>query len=128
MPGDLRERRDRLLGEELLEVAALRRDRHRLVDVHDTREGHQIRHARVRRIEHAQLVELPVVHVVGEEHADVLEARTPVGEPVFDHPLPERLGDDRPAVVDADLVAEPRPIVVRGLRRDAVDHRVGERA
>ena len=128
MPGDLRERRDRLGREEPLEVATHCRDRHRLVDVHDALESHQIGHARVRRVQHPQLVELPVVHVVGEENADVLEARTPVGELVFDHPLPERLGDDRPAVVDADLVAKPRAIVVRGLRSDAVDHRVGERA
>ena len=45
------------------------------------------------------------MHAVGEEDADVLEARPACGEGVFDDPLAERLGDDRPAVVDADLVA-----------------------
>ena len=56
------------------------------------------------RVQHPQLVELPVVHAVREERADVLPSRSTSGEAVLDHPLPERLADDRPFVVYADLV------------------------
>ena len=79
-------------------------------------------------VEHPQLVELPVVHAVGEKHADVFPLRPPGGEVVLDDPLAEGLGDDRPGDRRSRLlVDEPRPIGVGGLRRDAVDHRVRER-
>jgi hypothetical protein len=65
---------------------------------------------------------------IGEHGADVLPRRPPGGEVVLQHPLAEGFGDDGPAVVDPDVVAQPRAVGVVGDRRDAVDHRVGERA
>jgi hypothetical protein len=102
---DRGECRDCLRREELLEVAADEGDRDRLVDVDDTGERRQVGNARVARVQHAELVELPVVHAVGEEGARLLPPWSSGGEPVFDHPLAERFADDRPAVVDADLCA-----------------------
>ena len=128
MPGDLGERRDRLRREESLEVLPHGGNGDRLVDVDDALDRHQIRHARMRRVQHSQLVELPVVHAVGEEGADVLEPGSAGRERVFDHPLPERLRDHRPPVVEPDLLAQPGAIGVGRLRRDAIDHRVGEGA
>ena len=67
-----------------------------------------------RRVQHAQLVELPVVHAVGEEHADVLEVRPPGGESVFDHPLAEGLGDDgQPSSIPTSSRSQARSVVGR---------------
>ena len=46
---------------------------------------------------------------IGEQHADVLPARPAGGEVVLDDPLPERLGDDRPTVVDPAARRPARP-------------------
>ena len=67
---------------------------------------------RVAGVEQAQLVELPVVDAVGEQRAGVLERRAPGGELVLEHPLPERLGDDGPAIADPRAVAQPRAVGV----------------
>src|SRR5205814_2240661 len=128
IPGNLGERRDRLLREESLEVAPYDWDGDRLVDVDDSFDRHQVGHAGMGRVQHAQLVELPVVHTIGEERADVLPSRPPGREPVLEYPLPERLCHDRPPVLDPDLVTQPRAIGVGRLRCDAIDHRVRERA
>ena len=63
-----------------------------------------------------------------EEGAGIFPPGPPGGEAVLDHPLAVGLTDDRPAVVDADLVPQPGSIDVVGLRRDPVDHRVREGA
>ena len=82
----------------------------------------------MRRIEHPQLVQLPVVHAVGEESTDVLPRGPARRERVFEHPLTKRLRDHRPPVVEPALVAQEGAIGVGRLRRDAVDHRVREAA
>src|SRR5580765_2949898 len=82
----------------------------------------------MRRIEHPQLVQLPVVHTVGEENTDVLESGSVRRERVFEHPLTKWLRDHGPVVVESTLVAQEGAIGVSRLRRDAVDHRVREAA
>src|SRR5262249_9120489 len=72
------------------------------------------------------LVRLPVVHAIAEENADVLEPGAPCREPIFQHPLPKRLCDDRPTILDPNLVAQPGPVRIGRLRCDAIDHRVRE--
>ena len=128
MARDGDERRNHLIREEPLQIALDAGKGHRLVHVHDVGERHQIRDRRMARVQHPQLVQLPVVHTVGEDDARVLPARSTGGKSVLDHPLPKRLADDRPGVVNADLVAQPLPVTVLGLRCDAIDHRVRERA
>src|SRR5262249_1574955 len=54
--------------------------------------------------------------------------RAPRREPIFHHPLPKRLCDDRPTIVDPNLVAQPGPVRIGRLRCDAIDHRVREGA
>jgi hypothetical protein len=80
------------------------------------------------RVEHAQLVLLPVADPIGEQHADILERRAIGSERVLHHPLTERLGDDGPRVVDAHAVAQPRAIGFGRGRCDAVHHRIREHA
>src|SRR6185436_9866196 len=72
MSRDLHERRYRLALYEALEKRAQGGHGHRLVDVGDTRQRREVRDARVTRIEHSELVLLPVVDAVGEQRPDVL--------------------------------------------------------
>ncbi len=48
------------------------------------------------------------------------------GERVLDHPLAERLGDDRPAVLEAEPARDLLAVAGRGGGHDAVDHRARE--
>ena len=79
------------------------------------------------RVQHPQLVELPVVHTVGEEDADVLEPGSAGGERSSTthcrngSPTTGHRRRCRP-------VAKPRSVVIGRLRRDPVDHRVREAA
>src|SRR5918992_4443801 len=107
MPGDLVNGRDRLAVEEALEEHPDGRHCHRLVYVRQAGEGREVRDAGVTRVEHAQLVLLPIVEVIGEQRAGNLPWR-PIGREVVLHdPLPERLGDDGPTVDDARAFAQP---------------------
>jgi hypothetical protein len=45
------------------------------------------------------------------------------GKAVLDHPLAERLGDDRGGIVDAEPRRDRSAIAVRRRRRDAIHHR-----
>ena len=101
---------------------------HRLVDEPDPLERAEVGHARVPGVEEAQLVQLPVVDPVGDEHAGVLPRRAAGGELVLHDPLAERLRHDRPAVLDAAAGAQPLAVALLRDRRDPVDHRVRERA
>jgi hypothetical protein len=103
MPGDLAKRRDRLPRQQPFHVSGDFRYGDRLVDVDDAGERRQVGNAGVAGVQHAELVELPVVDAVGEEDADVLPAGPSSCEHVFDYPLAERLAYDRPAVVNASL-------------------------
>jgi hypothetical protein len=44
------------------------------------------------------------VDAISEERADILPGGAARDETILDHPLAEGLADDRPAVVDSDLV------------------------
>ena len=69
MAGDRDERGNRFLREEPLQIVPDVGKGDRLVDVDDAGQRHEIRERRMTRVQHPQLVELPVVHAVGEESA-----------------------------------------------------------
>ena len=91
-------------------------------------ERREVGHTGVAGVQQPEFVELPVVYAVAEQGAHFIPGRAPSGELVLDHPLPKRLGDDRPEVVDADAPKEPLPIGIRRNWSDAIDHRVREGA
>ena len=74
-------------------------------------------------------VEQPQLHVferghVGDElHTGGSKIRAPRGKAIFDDPLRERLGDDRPCVGHAERGCNGRTIGVGGFGNDPVDHR-----
>jgi hypothetical protein len=68
------------------------------------------------------------VDAVAEQRAHFFPRGPTSREIVLHHPLAERLGDDGPQVRDPRAVAQPIAVGVSGHRRDAVDHRVRERA
>ena len=78
-------------------------------------------------VEQPELREFVRRDIGDQRRAAVLEARPARGKAVLDHPLRERLGDDRPSVLDPESRGDARPILVRGGGNDAVDHRRGER-
>ncbi len=78
------------------------------------------------RVEQPQLHQLVGLDVVDDLHADLLVRRAPVREGVLEHPLDERLADDRPAVLDVEALVDLLDVLVARRRRDAVDHAVGE--
>ena len=102
---------------------------HHLVHVLVACELAAVRDHRMAAVQQTELVLLElldVLHVLHDLHADLLEGWPAVAEVVFDHPLHERLGDDRPRVFDAKLLCE-RDLVGRGsLGGDTVNHSVGE--
>ena len=51
----------------------------------------------------------------------------PCREAILDHPLAERLGDDRRGVLDAEARRDRGAVLVGRRGRDAVDHRGGKR-
>jgi hypothetical protein len=53
--------------------------------------------------------------------------RAAVAELVLDHPLRVRLGDDGPAILDAEAAADQLAVRGRGRRRDAIDDAARER-
>jgi hypothetical protein len=82
----------------------------------------------VTRVEHTQLVLLPIVELIGEQRTCILPRRPIRGEVVLHDPLPERFGDDGPTIDDACAFAQPVAVVAGCGRGDAIDHRVRKRA
>ena len=81
---------------------------------------------RVAAVEDADLHQFVGRDVGGEGDPDVLQRRAAGRELVLDHPLPERLAEHRPGVLDAVGLAKDVALAIGRGRRDAVDHRVGE--
>src|ERR1017187_9254393 len=71
---------------------------------------------------------IPGTYVACHQHAGLFPVGPSVGKPVFDDPLPERLGNHRPRVADAELPGHHAPVFVRGGGGNAVHHAVGEGA
>jgi hypothetical protein len=71
---------------------------------------------------------IPGTYVACHQHAGLFPVGPSVGKPVFDDPLPERLGNHRPRVADAELPGHHAPVFVGGGGGDAVHHAVGEGA
>ena len=86
----------------------------------------QIAQSLMTGVEQPQLHQLVRLHVGNDLHAGVFELRPAVGEVVFEHPLRERLAEYRPLIIEAEPAAERGAIGLGRLRRDAVDHAVGE--
>jgi hypothetical protein len=99
---------------------------HQLVHAVVPGQGAEVAQCRVARVEQAGLHQLVVADVGDEADPDLVQRRAAVAEGVLDEPLGERLGDDRPAVVDAVAGGEGGPLLGRGLRGDPVDHAAGE--
>ena len=77
-------------------------------------------------VQDAQLHHLVGGDVGDELGAGLLEGGAAGGELVLDDPLDEVLAEDRPGVVDAEVVAGDLSLAVGGRGGDAVDHGVGE--
>mmetsp|Transcript_3230 Transcript_3230/g.12943 ORF Transcript_3230/g.12943 Transcript_3230/m.12943 type:complete len:422 (+) Transcript_3230:917-2182(+) len=92
--------------------------------------ANKIRHVAQRgvgTIQKAELHELVRRHLVGEEHAvHEVPRGAAVHEVVLDDPLEERLGHHGPAVLDAELFGDERPVVLLRGRRDPIHHGVWE--
>ncbi|KGC71273.1 hypothetical protein DP56_5914 [Burkholderia pseudomallei] len=105
----------------------------------DQRIGHRVGHRapptqlagigdrRVRAVQQAQLHLLVRPHVGRDERARVLPARPCAREAVLEHPLRERLADDRRLVAHADTRLHPVERFGRRGGHDPVDHRVRKR-
>ena len=57
---------------------------------------------------------------------DILEIRPAGGKLVFDDPLGERFGDDRPGIIDSVCLGERASVFIRGRGNDPVDHGGGK--
>ena len=77
-------------------------------------------------IEHAEFHQLVGFDVGNDLDADVLERGASVAEAVFEDPLCERLAHDRPSVLDAEPARQLGAVIIGGLWRDPIDHRVRE--
>ncbi len=83
---------------------------------------------RVGAVEQPELAVLERLDVVGERGAGVLPARAPARERAAEHPLAERLGDDRaPGRSRPCRFGHERTSSGVGPRRDPVDHRRDDR-
>ena len=79
---------------------------------------------RMRRVEQAQLELLVALHLVAEDRAGRLPARSPAGEAVLEHPHAKRLGDDGAASSSSPSSSAARARCSGPRRRhDPVDHR-----
>ena len=78
------------------------------------------------RVQEPQFRELVGPDVVGDDDVHLLQREAGTGEVVLDHPLPERFGDDGPAVADAHRLREPGDVGRCGDGCDAIDHAVGK--
>ncbi len=92
-----------------------------------TGEEAQIGERRVAAVQQAQLHRLERRDVGDELGAVVLPARARGDEAVLDHPLPERLEDDRNRIGEPELTRDVGDVGVGRRRHDAVDHRRRER-
>jgi hypothetical protein len=99
---------------------------HRLVNEMDVHEPGRIGDCRVAAVEDANLHQLKGRDVGDELDADLLQCRPPLREIVLEHPLPELLAEDRPAILHPELVARDGPFAIGRGRRDAVDHGIGK--
>ena len=81
---------------------------------------------RVRTVEAAQLHVFPALDFIGENRPDLVPLGTSHGELIFDDPLIELLGHDRPGVFHADHAVDVCTVGVGGRRGDAVNHGAGE--
>ena len=86
-----------------------------------------IRHRLMRGVQEPQLHQLVRLDVVDHLDANELQGRPAAGEGVLQDPLREGFGVNRPPILDAVLGQHARARLVRRHRRNAVDHRVGER-
>ena len=95
------------------------------------REGKSAEETEVREplmpgVEQPQLHMLVGLHIVDDLDAGVFVGRTSGGEIVFEHPLEEGLGDDRPGIGDSRVGQQVGPVTIGRGRGDAVDHRIRE--
>lgn len=113
------------LPDELVEIRVFQD----LVDVAEACHLTRVSNGGVTAVQKTELVLLELfdrVHVLDHLDADLLEGRTAVGELIFNDPLHERFGDDRPRVLNTHGVRERLLIGGRRLRSNTVDHSVRE--
>ena len=79
--------------------ATHQRIRHGVMDEVDAQEPGRIGDSRMPAVEDAKLHQLEGRHLGREGDPDLLQRRAARGEIVFEHPLPERLAEDRPVVL-----------------------------
>ena len=58
-------------------------------------------------VEQAKLHELVRLDVLGHDHVECFEREPVAGKFVFDNPLAERFGHNRPTILDAVVLCEP---------------------
>jgi hypothetical protein len=100
-----------------------------LVNVLESSEVSRVTHSCVRGVQQTELPQLELLYVLDildDLNANLLESGATIAELVLDNPLAERLCDDRPRILDAELVAEADNILVDSPGGDAVYHGVGE--
>src|SRR5262245_7281684 len=79
-------------------------------------------------IEKPQLHFLIGQHVACHLRPHLFPLGTSLDEMVFDDPLLERLGHNRPSVVDSEFLPDKLAMLVGSCWSDAIDHAVGEKA
>ena len=82
-----------------------------------------MRQRRLRGVEHAHLDLLVRLGVGDERRPGEIQRRSLAGELVLDHPLPERLADDRGRVARAERLGDVVDVFRRRRRHDPIDHR-----
>jgi len=100
-----------------------------LVNVLESSEVSRVTHSCVRGVQQTKLPQLELLYVLDildDLNADLLESGAAIAELVLDNPLAERLSDDRPRILDAELVAEADDILIDSPGGDAIYHGVGE--
>ena len=94
----------------------------RLADIFIAGEVAEIGHGRVAAVEHAELHQLERPDIVDQLAPAVFEAGAVRRKSILDHPLGERLGHDRPGIVEASRFANELAVIVGGGGDDPVDH------